>query len=316
MGFTVTQFGLHVNLPIFDTGIGRYIALLGSQSSTQQNGPEALRVCLILEKTSTIFAGTPDGGQPSVYHCSLHEDSRCILISVKMVSKLKWKSRDIYISTRPPYREGGIDHRGILARLMVSSPRRPYHITPVAVAKWEKDWRIVLSSIQIPPLPWTGASAVILNFKSILRQRGTLGEEITIWTELVLGRCTEVRGRGKEHSGDYNTLQLHTPSPQPIALGSHYAVVRCTLYKPGSLTSDLFSGSMAPLPTHSCEHDHLDLTQIPTYPKWIDLPVKSKQCGGHTIQCRRRSPPSHAGMLLEVGFSRPDTDKCEYLEYL
>ena len=282
MAFTVTQFGLNSTLPIFEVGGGRHIALLKFYYIERLD--TSIPVCLILRKAHNRDAGNQERKRTPVYYCSLLGDSRCILIPPEMASKLRWQSREIYIPMRPAYRSGAINLGTSITRLLVSSPERPYHITLPAVEKWERESGLVLSGIKMPPLPWTGSPEIILLFKTEV----DLGSrKATIGIELSLGRCTS----------------------------DHYAVVRCSVQKAGSVTPASVIGSLSsgPIPgtaSHSCERDHLDTTRIPEFPAWVELPVTAGQCGAHTIQYRRFGA-NHAGLLLEVRFTRLYMDECE-----
>lgn len=236
----------------------RCIALLGSSQTSW-----GWCVCLVLQSDNAALGN--EGGQLPVYHClSSAIDGRCMLISPHLVCerKLKWKLKDVYIALRPAYREGSVAPRMSIARLMASSPQRPYHFTPAAVGRWERDFdlhyqgqRLVLSDVHMPPLPWTGSSPVVLLFQ---RHRGS---SLSEWITLTLGNCTVQGATGQIPETGGDTSVPHTPSPKSHPPGKHYAIVHYGSKRDSFWSPDVLSCAS----THSCEHDHLELTRPPNY---------------------------------------------------
>ena len=182
-----------------------------------------------------------------------------MFIHPKLASQLEWKLKDIHISLRPAYREGSISPLMCIARLMASSPQRPYQFTPAAVGRWERAYgrqylmeRLVLSEVLMPRPPWTGSSPLVLFFKC-----HTPGYES--WLTLTLGRCT-VRDSAIQSSKDDSDASIpNTPSPESRPLKYHYAVVRRNLLQDSFWSSDALSFASS----HSCVNDHLDFIHIP-----------------------------------------------------
>ena len=187
-----------------------------------------------------------------------------MLLYSYLACNLKWELKDIHIPLRPVYRKGLASHRMSIARLMASSPQRPYQFTPVAVGRWERAYglqnpgrRLVLSDVRMPPLPWTGSSPVILLFEHYT----PIG---SFWSTLALGRCTAQGStiRHSENGGD--TYVPHTSSPESQSLGQHYAVLRHS-YR----WRDTIWGPEAS--SHCCERDHVKFTRFPHDVEWFEF---------------------------------------------
>ena len=221
---------------------GHYLAFLGC-SRTLLGGRVQRFVLLTLHEADIPTELKRGSGQPAVYHCSWPSGVRSLALPLQLISGLKLKQKDIYLSLRPPYREGASRHHTMIARLMSSSSERPFQLKVPALTIWERESYIKLVDVKMPPLPWNGSTPVVLLF-SVQNRWQT-------WLTLVLGRCTrqepghDRRPRdvgGASSSG--GALPHHPP------LGSHYAVI---CYDEGgrprvqSLT-----------PEHSCQDDHLD----------------------------------------------------------
>ena len=154
-----------------------------------------------------------------MYHCSWPSGVRSLVLPLQLISGLRWKQKDVYLSLRSAYREGVIGLHTTIARLMSSSPERPFQLKLPAVAAWEREYNIKLVDVKMPPLPWNGSSPVVLLF-SVQNRWET-------WLTLALGRCT----RRREPSHDRVSQNASGTSgsdgarPQHCLLGSHYAVI-------------------------------------------------------------------------------------------
>ena len=252
---------------MFKIAESRYIALLGC-SHTDLNW----LVCLVLQVDTAGLGSARGAAQSLMYHClSTPNGDHCTLLHSDISHGLEWEFKDIYISTRPAYREGSITPLMSIARLMANSPERPYQFTPAAVGRWGRDYglqgpvqRLTLSDVQMPPLPWTVSSPVVLLFKHY-----PLSSSNYSWLTLTLGHCTEVEGsESTEEGGD--TFISHTPSPGPESpLGHHYAV---THY--GNVQDSIWSPHILSIASHhSCKKNHLRFKRIPEDPEWAQFSV-------------------------------------------
>ena len=185
----VTPFGLRVTLPVLEIAQGRYIAFLG-HSMPRSDSPKRDMVWLALRVAH--ITPSMNQGQPPIYHCSWPGSPRCITISGDLASELGKKSKqmDIRISLRPTYREGALlGPQHIISRLMASSPQRPFHFKPSSIARWERDYKIKLLDVKLPPeSPWTESSQspTILVFEC--PDGG--GHGVMVWMILVVGCCS------------------------------------------------------------------------------------------------------------------------------
>ena len=226
-------------------------------------------------------------GWPPVYYCSSSEHYRCISIPFNLSSRLKWESRDVYISLRPAYREGAICARTSISRHMASSPERPYQFTAAAVARWEKDYHIDLVHVQMLHLPWTGFPPAKLVFKSKVSRLGT-----GPWMVLALGRCTTPVPSDGSSGARSDPYIPHSSPPQPHLRDQLFAVLQHYPNDPRTDAHSLISD-------HSCEHDHLDLTRIPEFPTWVEWEIERGGCLGFKLKSRR-SRGEAMGRMLEV----------------
>ena len=277
---------------MFEVVEGHYIALLGCSRRPTGDTPTDVLLSLALEEAPAVTEN--ERGRPTVYHLWRTDYSHYVEMSANLASELKWKSMEVFISLRPTYRQGETGPWTDVARLMVSSPGRPYMFKPSVVTRWRglggdrSGWSgdPALFDVQMPPLPWTGSYPVILLFQRQYGEKGSV---------LVLGRCTkpEFAIQVQDNRGDASSR--HTPLqflPSRIhTLGPHYAVMR--QYDPSGQRPDVRSFVEF---DHSCEHDHVDFGRIPEYPKWTESAVKTDY---HSVQFRR-SPSDPTGTMLEV----------------
>ena len=290
--FTVTPFGLSITLPVFKVSKTCHIALLGCSRNLPQPRITGRRlrapvVCLTLRKVNPPSEIVP--GRPAVYHCSWPGCPRCISIPFELVCSLKWTSMDVYISLRPTYREGVIGPQMAIARLMAGSPQRPYQLKTSIIAKWARDYRILLSDVQAPP-PRNRSSPLILLFR--------VQDFRNVWITLTLGHCM-VRGRSSEEkllNSEEDTPVFGEMSPQNH--GEHYAVVH---YHHGNQCPSIRSL----VPSHSCQHHHLNFTGAECRRKY-DGEICEASTGGTTlVTCSIRfflRPQNGAVSTLEMDF--------------
>ena len=272
IAFTVAQFGLRTRLPVVEVTQGCYIALLGC-SRRYVDDPEEL-VGLALRKDNAAAGAKRE--QPDVYICSWPNGFRYITMPFNLACGLELWVKEIYISLRPAYREGVTGAPLGVARLMAGSPDRPYEFSTSAIARWEREHGLVLSDIDVPPLPWTGSTPATLIFK--------WGAAYGGWPSLILqlGRCTRSSPHPSSDSRDSESSTGTVVSPQ-VPLGEHYATIR---YYPASQSPDIRSL----VSNNACDHDHLFLTYAPSYPQWAEWPIPDHQRDFHVLWFRRRSP--------------------------
>ena len=291
IAFTVTQFGLRATLPIVKISDSRYIALLGCSHTIFKRC-----VCLVLQ--ADIVTMGNEGGRLPVYHClSSSEGDHCMLVFPHLACerKLKWKLKDIHISLRPAYREGSAVTQMRIARLMASSPQRPYQVTPAAVGRWEREFgrqhrgqRLVLSDVHMPPLPWSGSPPVVLLFE---RHGGLFSLEQ--WITLTLGKCPILGSTHQLSESGGDASNPHTPPPESHPFGNHYAIVHYGPERDSFWSPDALSCASI----HSCEHDHLDFARHPNYPHSPVYTTEMTNIGGLIFRLEVRQSPLHPTAL-------------------
>lgn len=285
--FSFTQLGLCATLPIWEVTEGHYIALLGCsifRPVPNKDGEDASLVCLTLQDHP--FANVNELTQSSVYHRSWSKSCDIILIPFDLSSQLQWVMREINISLGPAYREGSINVRTKIARLMASSPQSPFQFTAVAVTAWETNHDMDLVDVWHPEFPWTGLAPVTMFFKH--RYTSTSDEW---WATLTVGCCP-----GPPNQFPNNRGSQHTHHAQRICLrGRPYAVWQHYRSDPRMVPHFLILNQ-------SCVGFHLNLDEIPSYPKWTAFPIERSPKHMMPQQFKFRSRRSLDGIarVLEV----------------
>ena len=234
--------------------------------SRELYGTSQALICLNLQQVSA-----PTGTQlqeSDVYCCAWPEDTRYIHISPAIASKMKWNSRDIYISLKPAYREEGIGLSAKISRLHAASPERPYELplpTGPNVNPWEDIPGFVLSDVQISHLPWTGSPPIVLLFKLDYPVPPSFHSR---WMTVTLVICIMPGSTSSDELSESGGSSQRKPQHHD-RIKSHYAVIQ---YYPDADCPELQSFVLH----HSCEYDHLDPTLISEYPQWTKWPIPRK----------------------------------------
>ena len=249
-------------------------------------------LCLALQRVNAVTEVELQDGL-DVYHCSWPQGYHYIQITLELASKLKWKSTDIYISLKPAYRKEQIGPYENIARLQAGSPERPYQLTASIMKRWEEELGLTLSDARIPPLPWTGSHAIILLFKLDHPRYQRLHK----WVTVEFGICIAPGSPGSQPRSDIrdDVTDSCGISQSQRSAGKHYAVIQYYLMDEPPQLQSLVT-------RHSCEHDHLDTTQIYDYPEWTERPIRRQFDDVLFVRFRPGRPLDTTGLatVLEV----------------